>query len=451
MLLATRGTLNFQKSIVLLRSAPKRPHYAPFLCSKKNGSSISSPVDERRILLVGEGDFSYAADACTRIHKQGDRTRILATTLDGPEDLAVRFPSSSEMIRRIHEAGGLVTYCVDATDLSTSTTVAESAPFDVIRFNFPHIPGKSNNKLNRDLLRNFLASAGPLVRKDFGMSAGGKSKIRGGCVRIVLAEGQGGTGSHGERGTGQTDMGIRDANHWTRSWMASVAAAEAGSGLVLSAVKPFHTCHFDDGMNLEKKSSNSIYYVPQGARGTSRRFNPRKLPMMHEFTPWKKGHRGTVDKSILALQHCFVTELHCYVPTDWDPQLDDATLECALRAEINRQAQLLERSFQDTLVSSPSGPFYHMDRAMEQFANVHDYVYPCGQLRIRAWRVVFRDANLSRKGAAYLWDIIRHGAAGYMRPRAYACRSDELDKLPIKLRNKSSCTVSKAQPSWVYR
>ena len=115
------------------------------------------------VLLVGEGDFSYAADLCEANPKG---LRLLATTLDSPEDLMTSlFPASAASIAAVERANGArVEYEVDATRLGCSTEVASRSPFDVVRFNFPHVRGKSNTRGNRELLTKFLASAAPLLK-----------------------------------------------------------------------------------------------------------------------------------------------------------------------------------------------------------------------------------------------------------------------------------------------
>ena len=512
--------LLFLRGSALLRKSSRKaatPTHLLTATSSNASSSLAAPAVPCAVLLVGEGDFSYAADACRRRAEGGGSSvvgtapSILATTLDSEAELKERFPSSASMVRIVEESGsGIVEYLVDATNLAASPAVAAAAPFDVIRWNFPHVPGKSNNKLNRELLRDFLRSAAPLLRRSNtgnGTGSNGHRAGRVGVVRVALAEGQGGTGSHGERATGERGAvasAVRDETHWTRSWMASVAAAEAGSagaegGLALARVRPFHELRFDDGDEMDKDGDDDdemdddddedYYYIPQGARGRSKRFDPRARPMVHEFRFLGDSSGGAGGSSAessasevigndphleggraVSLQHCYATELHAYVPVDWDPALDDAPLEAAIRAELRRRANISNDHYQQQQhqqqqeqeqeqeeqeeEQQPRRPFAGGwdDRALEEFAAVHDYCYPCGRRRARAWRVVLRAAPLSRADAHALWEAIRTAAAEHNTTASASAASSSFGGDPLlELRNKSSCTVSKPLPCWAFR
>ena len=99
----------------------------------------------------------------------------------------------------IASAGHGVAFGVDATALSTyfggggggtgdavcgvgSSTASSSPPpppFDRVQFNFPHWRGKANNRYNRALLGDFLASAATVLSPR-------------GEIHVALCDGQGG-------------------------------------------------------------------------------------------------------------------------------------------------------------------------------------------------------------------------------------------------------------------
>ena len=111
--------------------------------------AVAARPSYQSILLVGEGDFSYAADACAR--SGNDRLHLLATTLDSPSYLSQHYPSSPSMIQRVQQTGSGVAYGVDATDLCSSARVKECGPYDIVRFNFPHIPSATPASLGNSM------------------------------------------------------------------------------------------------------------------------------------------------------------------------------------------------------------------------------------------------------------------------------------------------------------
>jgi hypothetical protein len=120
------------------------------------------------ILIVGDGDFSFAHELAARAQAK----QIVATTFEDPDSLLARFPKAQANIpailnlaeeqRRLSKSEFPkydIMYKVDATNISLSRSndsMKIPNQFDLIVWNFPHIPGKQNIRYNRELLFSFL-------------------------------------------------------------------------------------------------------------------------------------------------------------------------------------------------------------------------------------------------------------------------------------------------------
>ncbi|XP_066895025.1 ferredoxin-fold anticodon-binding domain-containing protein 1 isoform X3 [Kogia breviceps] len=104
----------------------------------------------RRLLLVGEGNFSFAAALSETLDP---RTSLTATCLQHPADLA-RDPLARENLQRLRERGTEVRFGVDCTQLVDAFEL-QDREFDRIYFNFPHCGRKAGVAKNRELLAKF--------------------------------------------------------------------------------------------------------------------------------------------------------------------------------------------------------------------------------------------------------------------------------------------------------
>ncbi|XP_053449654.1 ferredoxin-fold anticodon-binding domain-containing protein 1 isoform X3 [Nycticebus coucang] len=104
----------------------------------------------RRLLLVGEGNFSFAVALSRTLDPS---TSLTATCLPGLVDLA-RDPVAQQNLQRLRERGAEVRFGVDCTRLA-DTFELQDRGFDRIYFNFPHCGRKAGVAKNRELLAKF--------------------------------------------------------------------------------------------------------------------------------------------------------------------------------------------------------------------------------------------------------------------------------------------------------
>ncbi|XP_075029006.1 ferredoxin-fold anticodon-binding domain-containing protein 1 isoform X4 [Calonectris borealis] len=102
----------------------------------------------RCVLLLGEGNFSFAASLCGAAG-----THVVATCYESEEEVSGR-GRAAESIRRLRERGAEVVFSVDCTKLK-DYFLPEKREFDCIYFNFPHCGRKAGVVKNRELLARF--------------------------------------------------------------------------------------------------------------------------------------------------------------------------------------------------------------------------------------------------------------------------------------------------------
>ncbi|KAL8865090.1 MAG: hypothetical protein Q9174_007075 [Haloplaca sp. 1 TL-2023] len=130
-----------------------------------------------RILLIGEGDFSFAHT----LYSHHECHSLVATCYDSASQLTEKYPQSATFIQDLENAAGededvdiVIVYQVDATKLGKAGSSAgggkaiKKGGFDRVIFNFPHVGGVTKDvnrqvRHNQELLVNFFKASIPLL------------------------------------------------------------------------------------------------------------------------------------------------------------------------------------------------------------------------------------------------------------------------------------------------
>jgi len=93
-----------------------------------------------KILLVGEGNFSFAVALLQHPPAPLDHlppANIVATAFDTEEECYAKYPDAEQNVRVLRESGVQVLFGIDATKLEKTSTL-KGKVFDRIVWNFPH-------------------------------------------------------------------------------------------------------------------------------------------------------------------------------------------------------------------------------------------------------------------------------------------------------------------------
>ncbi|EGF76846.1 hypothetical protein BATDEDRAFT_5132, partial [Batrachochytrium dendrobatidis JAM81] len=112
------------------------------------------------VLLVGEGNFSFAASL---IQELSGTLHLTATSYDSHSTVVSKYPDSVENLALLADWESTTLFNIDATVLH-KTKLLKSKRFDCIIFNFPHVglgikDQTRNIQQNQTLISDFLASA----------------------------------------------------------------------------------------------------------------------------------------------------------------------------------------------------------------------------------------------------------------------------------------------------
>lgn len=217
-------------------------------------------------LVCGDGDLSYSAEIAPLLTLFN--VSLTATVLEDQATHQSVYSNSN-----LHAEAILSQNCASIRFGIDATRLEHHFPgqhFDRIQFNFPHWRGKANNRRNRDLLKDFFASAAQVLSPH-------------GEVQVALCQGQGGSDAC-------------NMQQWRSSWMAAMYAAEYG--MMLHAI--------DDYIPTYNLSSH---------RGVDRPFHTGERPKLYRF---QFPNNTVIDRH---LQLCCRHELHICLPisstTNW--------------------------------------------------------------------------------------------------------------------------------------
>ncbi|KAK4050400.1 hypothetical protein OIV83_003470 [Microbotryomycetes sp. JL201] len=141
----------------------------PVIIKKRKGPTPFALGE--RILLVGEGNFSFAHSLLLQKPAIVSPHLLYATAYDSLTEAQQKYPDVLEHVRALKEAGATVLFGVDATKLEKIKEIKEhKGKLDRIVFNFPHVgqgitDQDRNVRANQTLILNFLKSAAPFLRK----------------------------------------------------------------------------------------------------------------------------------------------------------------------------------------------------------------------------------------------------------------------------------------------
>ncbi|KAH7861122.1 hypothetical protein Vadar_021876 [Vaccinium darrowii] len=137
--------------------------------NKKKVRCIKHYNSGQKILLVGEGDFSFSACLATAF---GSGRNMVATSHHAQELQKIKHWTSEKHLKTLERLGCLVLHEVDVFEMNSHPKL-KHRKFDVVVFNFPHaghIVGYTERdeeliEMHKELLRGFFKSAREMLVK----------------------------------------------------------------------------------------------------------------------------------------------------------------------------------------------------------------------------------------------------------------------------------------------
>jgi len=123
----------------------------------------------KRILVLGDGDFSFSATLITALFKLPDfkSFSFVVTSFDDHDEVCSKYSETNSILMGFSKFDNVVVkHGVDATvSLAELLTAGKVSDFTDIIFNFPHL-GVENAKLHSSLISHFLHHARQVLHTD---------------------------------------------------------------------------------------------------------------------------------------------------------------------------------------------------------------------------------------------------------------------------------------------
>jgi len=151
---STQARLKKKKDAAAQASIQKAKGMATKSIAKPRRSTMPFQATDK-ILLIGEGDFSFSVALLQHPPPPLEHlvpANITATSYDTEDECYIKYSGAQQYVRVLREHGAHVLFGVDATKLE-KTSALKGRTFDRIVWNFPHA-GKGITDQDRNILSN---------------------------------------------------------------------------------------------------------------------------------------------------------------------------------------------------------------------------------------------------------------------------------------------------------
>jgi len=231
--------------------------------------TVFNCTEKDHVLFVGEGNFSFSSNLVkNEIANNLSGTQFVSTCFqseEGDEKLSQPNEKSNEIktknIAFLRKSSCEVLFEVDAVKLDSDDRFKDKK-FTKIIFMFPHVGGKMKIHLNRELVKNFLASCDKMLAHD-------------GSVIVTLCRGQGGTPAEEVQKKVAAD-----------TWKVVEGGAEGG--FVLNGVEKFPVDQFPQYSQVGYRGMENKGFHVEGSIVHIFKYSPLPCLVPLEMLPCKR-------------------------------------------------------------------------------------------------------------------------------------------------------------------